>query len=111
MDLLRHPGGCREKERVGALGALRSWINGDRRHFRFTLTGVMAKENLCATWEYKYRVEIASQKLLHYDSAECMIADCFREITLEKVLGMNLPLTAIEYWMRLRRTHGLPMIC
>jgi hypothetical protein len=67
----------------------------------FTLE--MAKENLGATWEYKYRLEIASQKLPHYDSAECMIADRFHDLTLANLVENNLPLAAIEYWMRLRR--------
>ena len=67
----------------------------------FTLE--MAKENLCATWEYKYRMEIASMKLPHYDSAECMIADRFQDLTLANLVENNLPMEAIEYWMRLRR--------
>jgi hypothetical protein len=71
----------------------------------FTLE--MAKENLGATWEYKYRLEIASQKLPHYDSAECMIADRFQELTLASLIENNLTLGAIEYWMRLRRRVGL----
>ena len=64
-----------------------------------------AKEKLGDTWEYKYRHEIAAQKLNRYDSPECMIADCFREITIESVLALNLPFAAVEYWMRLRRTR------
>jgi hypothetical protein len=71
----------------------------------FTLE--MTKENLGATWEYKYRLEIASQKLPHYDSAECMIADRFRDLTLASLIENNLPLAAIEYWMRLRRKEGI----
>jgi hypothetical protein len=67
----------------------------------FTLD--MAKQNLGATWEYKYRLEIASQVLPNYDSPECMIADRFSELSVESILAMNLPLKAIEYWMRLRR--------
>ena len=74
----------------------------------FTLE--MAKVKLGATWEYKYRHEIASQKLPHYDSPECMIADRFRDLTLEGLLALNLPVAAIEYWMRLRRKNGLPLI-
>ena len=70
----------------------------------FTLE--MAKENLGATWEYKYRLEIASQKLPHYDSVECMIADRFQDFTLASLIENNLPLAAIEYWMRLRRKHA-----
>jgi hypothetical protein len=67
----------------------------------FTLE--MAKENLGATWEYKYRLEIAAQKLPQYDSPECMIADRFSELSVESILAMNLPLRAVEYWMRLRK--------
>jgi len=67
----------------------------------FTLD--VAKENLGATWEYKYRLEIASQKLPAYDSPECLIADRFADLSIESILAMNLPLKAIEYWMRLRR--------
>ena len=77
-----------------------------KRMFAFScgcFTMEMAKEKLGATWEYKYRIEIAWQKLPHYDSPECMIADCFREIALEKLIAMNLPVAVIEYWMRLRR--------
>ena len=74
----------------------------------FTLE--MAKENLGATWEYKYRLEIASQKLPHYDSPECMIADRFQDLSLASLIENNLPVPAIEYWMRLRRNHGLSLI-
>jgi hypothetical protein len=73
----------------------------------FTLE--MAKENLGATWEYKYRLEIASQKLPHYDSAECMIADRFQDLTLASLIENNLPLSAMEYWMRLRRREGMSL--
>jgi hypothetical protein len=69
----------------------------------FTLE--MAKENLGATWEYKYRIEIASQVLPHYDSPECMIADRFQEITLESFIDKAIPFSAIEYWMRLLRKN------
>ena len=47
-DLLRHLGGCREKEHVGAFGAPRSWIKADRRLFRFTLTGVAHGKDQCS---------------------------------------------------------------
>jgi hypothetical protein len=70
----------------------------------FTLE--MAKENLGATWEYKYRLEIASQKLPHYDSAECMIADRFQDLTLANLIENHLPLAAIEYWMVLQRRNA-----
>jgi hypothetical protein len=70
----------------------------------------MAKENLGATWEYKYRVEIAAQRLPHYDSTECMIADRFTELTLESLIENKLPLPAIEYWMRLRRRDELTLL-
>jgi hypothetical protein len=63
----------------------------------------MAKENLGATWEYKYRIEIASQKLPHYDSPECMIADRCLELDLKDILALNLAVPCIEYWLRLRK--------
>jgi hypothetical protein len=69
-------------------------------------TPEMAKENLGATWEYKYRLEIAGQKLPHYDSVECMIADNFQELTTERILSLNVPVTAIEYWLRLCRKRN-----
>jgi hypothetical protein len=67
----------------------------------------MAKENLGVTWEYKYRLEIASQKLPHYDSPECEIADRFQEITPEELIARNYSISIIEYWMRLRRKFAL----
>jgi hypothetical protein len=79
-----------------------------KRMFAFSrgcFTMEMAQEKLGATWEYKYRLEIAAQILPHYDSLECMIADRFRELTLDAVLSMNLPFAAFEYWMRLRRRN------
>lgn len=81
-----------------------------KRMFAFScgcFTFEKAKEMLGDKWEYKYRHEIASQKLPHYDTPECMIADCFRELTLNGLLAMNLPVVVVEYWMRLRRKYGL----
>jgi hypothetical protein len=87
----------------------RDQLAAKKAHVRLLMrcfTMEMAKENLGATWEYKYRIEIAAQKLPHYDSAECMIADRFQDFTLETLIENNLPLAAIEYWMRLRRKHS-----
>ena len=69
----------------------------------------MAKENLGATWEYKYRLEIASQKLPHYDSPLCDIADNFREIPVEEAFQMGTGGHCFEYWRRLRVKNGLPI--
>jgi hypothetical protein len=73
----------------------------------FTLE--LAKENLGATWEYKYRLEIASQKLPHYDSPLCEIADNFREIPVEEAFQMGTGGDCFEYWRRLRLKNGLPI--
>jgi len=67
----------------------------------FTLES--AKEKLGDTWEYKYRHEIGSQVLNRYNSPECMITDRFLEISVDELISLKLPLTALEYWMRLRR--------
>jgi hypothetical protein len=80
-----------------------------KRMFAFScgcFTLAMAKENLGATWEYKYRLEIAAQKLPHYDSPECMIADRFKDLTIEKLLDMKASVVSIEYWTRIRKRSG-----
>ena len=69
-----------------------------------------AKEMLGDTWEYKYRHEIGDQKLNRYDTVECERADRFREITLDALLDRKLSFAVVEYWMRLRRKHGLSLI-
>jgi hypothetical protein len=67
----------------------------------------MAKENLGATWEYKYRMEISLQKLPNYDSPLCDIADNFREIPIEEAFLMGKGGDCFEYWRRLRVKNGL----
>jgi hypothetical protein len=47
--------------------------------------------------------------LPHYDAPECMIADRFSDLILESLIQNNLPLSAIEYWMRLRRKSALSL--
>jgi len=66
-----------------------------------------AKEKLGATWEYKYRLEIASQKLSRYASLLCDIAQNFREIPFEEAFEMGTGAACFEYWQRLRVKNGL----
>ena len=83
-----------------------------KRMFAFScgcFTFEMAKENLGATWEYKYRLEIAAQKLPHYDSPLCDIAENFREIPVEEAFQMGTGDACFDYWRRLRLKTGLPI--
>jgi hypothetical protein len=68
-----------------------------------------AKDKLGATWEYKYRLEIASQKLVRHASPLCDIADNFRDIPFEEAFRMGSGGECFEYWRRLRVKNGLPM--
>ena len=56
-----------------------------------------------------YRLEIALQKLSHYDSPLCDIAENFREIPVEEAFQMGTGGDCFEYWRRLRVKNGLPI--